>query len=203
MNKFIKKRIEKFKQQSLFNKILDIFLLLLIVLLIFPSTRKELMTYTSKVRMYITSVDEKKEGKSSLEGKFSLVVENKKGKEFDLGDFDDRPVFINYWATWCPPCRAEMPALQKLYNNYKGEVHFLFVTREPFSKTQPFIEDNDYSIPVYQLKSRPQGTLTYQALPTTLLLSKNDSLVFKKRGAMNWNSNKVHSILDEAITGTR
>jgi thiol-disulfide isomerase/thioredoxin len=200
MNKFIKKRIEKYKKQSLFNKILDIVLVLLIIMMIIPGTRKELMTYASKLRMVVSSVNESEAGKNQLEGKTSLLIVDEEGEEYTLNDFEDKPVFINYWATWCPPCRAEMPTLQKLYNKYEDQVHFLFVSREPFATTTQYLTENEYSLPVYQIKSRPSGSLKYQVLPTSLLISSDNQLVFKKKGAVNWFSNDIRSIFEKQIS---
>ncbi len=200
MKKFINKRIEKYKKQSLFNKILDIVLIILIVLILIPGTRKELMTYASKLRMFVTSVDDtNKSEKSQLEGKSSLIFVDEAGEKYTLNDFDSKPVFINYWATWCPPCRAEMPTLQKLYNEYKNQVHFLFISQEPFSTTTKYINENDYNMPVYQIKSRPSGTLEYQVLPTSLLISADNQVVLKKRGAVNWFSRDIRSIFEKQI----
>ena len=202
MKKFINKQIEKFKKQSLLNKILDVVLLVLIILVIIPSTRKELMTYTSKIKMYITSVDEAKEG-PQLDGKSSLHFVDEAGNQYTLGDFEDKPVFINYWATWCPPCRAEMPTLEKLYNDYKEDVHFLFITRESFEKSQGYINENGYEMPVYRITSRPSGSLEYQVLPTSLLISHNNQVVFKKKGAVNWHSKKILKIFDNTVNNSQ
>jgi thiol-disulfide isomerase/thioredoxin len=149
--------------------------------------------------MYLTSVDEKEDGEASLKGKSSLLIVDESGEEFTYSNFEDKPVFINYWATWCPPCRAEMPTLEKLFNDYKDKVNFLFITREPFDKTNEYLDNNGYNIPVYRIKSRPEGSLSYSVLPTSLLISKNNELVFRKEGAVNWHSDKIKKIFRKTI----
>jgi thiol-disulfide isomerase/thioredoxin len=196
MKSFLKKRVQKFKQQSLFGKILDILLVVLILLLVIPATRKELMTYTSKVRMYLTSVNDNENDASPLEGKNSLLFEDSEGNQYSLNDFNDKPVFINYWATWCPPCRAEMPTLQKLYDDYGDQVQFLFISNESFNTIQNYINQQGYDLPVYKVKSRPSGSLAYQVLPTSLLISEDDKVVFKKVGAVNWHSKDILKIFE-------
>ncbi len=75
-----------------------------------------------------------------------------KGLNSDNIDFNtlkDKVVFVNFWATWCPPCIAEMPEIQKLYNDYKNKVVFLFVTNDNWKKVNKFYTENNYNLPTY------------------------------------------------------
>ena len=197
LKKYIVKEYRKFKKKSWLGKGGDILFILLILLLLIPSARKELLTYGSKVRMLFAEVDTQKH--TELKGKSSLLIMAEDGKQYTLSHFQDKPVFINYWATWCPPCRAEMPSLQTLYNEYQDEIHFLFITSESFDKTNSFLESKEYNFPVYKIKSAPMGNLKYEVLPTSLLLSEDDRIVFKKEGAVDWNREKVKRIFEEVL----
>ncbi|MFO8236533.1 MAG: TlpA disulfide reductase family protein [Bacteroidales bacterium] len=197
MKKIIQKQIEKFKSQKLFNKILDIIFVLLIISVIIPATRKEVMTYASKIRMYVTSV-KTNEDNEAIKSPGSLQFVDVEGETQHLNDFSDKPVFINYWATWCPPCKAEMPVLKKLYEDYKDDVNFLFISREPLSETQAFMNKHEYDLPVFRITSSPQGVLSYYVLPTSMFIS-NEKLILSKEGAVNWHSDKIKSIFDEYI----
>jgi thiol-disulfide isomerase/thioredoxin len=191
---FFKKQYKKFKQKKWYSKAGDIFTLLLIVLIIIPSTRKELRTYASKVKMHLTSV-EKEEKQISPDAKSSLILKDTEGNQTTLSAHLNKPVFINFWATWCPPCRAEMSSIQKLYNTYKNEVNFLIISDQSMGKQQGFLEQNNYKLPVYQLLSRPKGSFAYNVLPTTMVISSDEKIILKKEGAHNWNSKKIHDIL--------
>ena len=103
------------------------------------------------------------------------------------------------WATWCPPCVAEMPSLQDLYNDYKDQVVFVFVTSEGAEKVTPFMEKNNYNLPIYNMMSKEPDLLSTQSIPTTYLINKKGEIVIKKTGAANWNSTKVRNQLDELI----
>ncbi|MFP4017614.1 MAG: TlpA family protein disulfide reductase [Bacteroidales bacterium] len=197
MKNFFDKQVEKFKKQSIVSKILDIIFVVLIILIIIPATRKEVMTYASKLRMYITSVNTSSD-RIEVSNDNNLEFIDEKGEQYTFADFSGKPVFINYWATWCPPCRAEMPALEKLYKEYKGDINFLFISQESFSKTGKFIKDHDYELPVYRLVSAPQQPLDYEVLPTTMFIAEG-KLIFNKDGAVNWNSDKIKQILNEHI----
>ena len=193
---FFKKEYHKFREKKWYSKAFDLLFAVLVVLLIVPSTRKEVLTYTSKVRMYLTSVEEKESGEA-LKGQETLVFKDSEGQKHRIGDYFDKPVFINYWATWCPPCRAEMPSLEKLYQRYGDDMHFLFISSQPMSKQQDFITEYGYDLPVYQLMARPGGSFSYSVLPTSMIISGDNRVVMRKEGAVNWQSKKVRDIFSK------
>jgi thiol-disulfide isomerase/thioredoxin len=193
---FFKKQYKKFRQKKWYSKAGDIFTVLLIVLIIIPSTRKELRTYASKVKMHLTSV-EKEKTQINPGAKNSLILKDPSGKQTNLGTHLNKPVFINFWATWCPPCRAEMPSIQKLYEKYKNEVNFLIISDQSLEKQQGFLKQNNYELPVYQLLSRPKGSFSYNVLPTTMIISSDEKIILKKEGAHNWNSKTIRKIIND------
>ena len=196
LTQFFRKEYHKFRKKKWYGKLFDILFVLLLIMLIIPSTRKEVMTYTSKVRMYLTSVEEKEDAEN-IKGQETLVFKDAQGRRHELGDYLDKPVFINFWATWCPPCRAEMPSLEKLYQQYGNDMHFLFISGQPIDKQQQFIREYEYDLPVYQLMSRPGGSFSYSVLPTSLIISGDNRVVMRKEGAVNWQSNKVREIFEK------
>ncbi|MGM0498332.1 MAG: TlpA family protein disulfide reductase [Bacteroidota bacterium] len=195
---FFKKELKKFRKKAWYSKALDIFTVVLIILVLIPATRKELMTYASKIKMHLTSV-EKEEIAVGQKEKNSFILKSSSGAKSSLNEHLDKPVFINFWATWCPPCRAEMPAIQKLYNKYNESVNFLIVSNQDMATQQDFLKKNDYKLPVYQLTSKPEGAFSYSVLPTTYMISNEQKIIFEKEGAHNWNSKKIHAIFDEMI----
>jgi len=192
---WFRKEYQKFKKKRWYSKLFDLLFVVLLVLVIIPATRKELMTYASKVRMYLTRV-EADEQKEELTGERTLVFRDAEGEQSRIGEYLDKPVFINYWATWCPPCRAEMPTLEKLYQQYGEEIHFLFISSEPMNKQQDFLKQQGYDLPVYQLASRPGGSFSYSVLPTSLIIDRENRVVLRKEGAVNWQSKGVREIFD-------
>lgn len=200
IKKWFRKEAEKFRKKRWYSKLLDVLFVVLLLLLLIPSTRKELMTYTSKVRMYLTSVEEN-EQKPRVKGQGTLVLQDGRGHQRRMSSYLDKPVFINYWATWCPPCRAEMPTLEKLYQEYGDQVNFLFVSTQPMAKQQAFLDEYDYDLPVYQLLSKPGGDFNYSVLPTSMIISRDNRVVLRKEGAVNWQSDKVREIFERVSGG--
>jgi thiol-disulfide isomerase/thioredoxin len=200
IKKWFSKEAKKFREKPWYSKLLDVVFVVLVLLLLIPSTRRELMTYTSKVRMYLTSVEEK-EQQTKVKGQGTVVLQDSRGNQRRMSSYLDKPVFINYWATWCPPCRAEMPTLEKLYQEYGGRVNFLFVSSQPMAKQQAFLDEYDYDVPVYQLLSKPGGDFNYSVLPTSMIISRDNRVVLRKEGAVNWQSDKVRKIFDRVSGG--
>lgn len=109
-------------------------------------------------------------------------------------------IFINFWATWCPPCIAEMPMLQKLYNDYGDKITFVFITTDSQEKVNSFYQKHTYNLPTYALKGKlPDVFSKNNSIPATYLIDKNGNIVISKTGAANWNSDKVRNLLDELL----
>ncbi|WP_158975913.1 TlpA disulfide reductase family protein [Cellulophaga sp. L1A9] len=113
--------------------------------------------------------------------------------------YKDRVIIVNFWATWCPPCVAEMPEFQELYQDYKDKVVFLFVTNDDQQKVAAFMAKKQYTLPVYYPKSTTPDLLQSTAIPATFIINKNGEIVVDKTGSANWNSEKIRKLLDRLI----
>ncbi len=118
---------------------------------------------------------------------------------FNLKDKKGKVIILNYWATWCPPCRGEMPSLQRLYDDYKNKVEFVFITSDEKEKVAKFYNEYNYNLPTYQLTSNPASEINTRTLPTTFIIDKNGKLALKEIGASNWNSSSVRALLNGLI----
>jgi thiol-disulfide isomerase/thioredoxin len=118
-----------------------------------------------------------------------------------FNDLENEVVFVNFWATWCPPCRAELPMIQNLYNDYKSKVKFVFVTNENWNTVDSFFKEIGYNLPVYNSLSMPPEIFTKtNSIPASYLIDKNGRILISKTGAANWNSTKVRKLLDNLLT---
>ena len=121
------------------------------------------------------------------------------GKIVSLQEYKGKMIFINFWATWCPPCIAEMPSMQKLYDDYKNKIVFLFVTTDSFEKANKFSTKEGLSLPIYQSVSNPPLELESSTIPATYLIDKQGNVVTAKIGAADWNSESFREKLDSYI----
>jgi len=125
---------------------------------------------------------------------FKLV--NSNGSSVNLSEHKGDVIFINFWATWCPPCVAEMPDLQLLYDAYGEKVTFLFIARDKKEKVSNFMMKKKYNLPVYFESGFTPKTLYSAALPTTFVIDKKGNIVVAETGSAAWNSQSVRSLLD-------
>ncbi|PJB12259.1 MAG: thiol-disulfide oxidoreductase [Flavobacteriales bacterium CG_4_9_14_3_um_filter_40_17] len=121
------------------------------------------------------------------------------GQRFDLKQAKGKVILINYWATWCPPCIAEMHYLDGLYKDYKDKVIFLFISNEDASITRAFLNKKGYELTSTRPVSPPPKLLETNSLPTTYLIDKKGWIVIKKTGSADWNSENTRKMLDELL----
>lgn len=119
--------------------------------------------------------------------------------DINLKDLEGKVIFVNYWATWCSPCRAEMPSIQALYNDYNDKIAFVFITSDEKAKVDAYYTENNFNLPTYNALSNPPAQINTRTLPTTFIIDKKGNLATKETGASNWNSGGVRKMLDKLI----
>ena len=107
---------------------------------------------------------------------------------------------MNFWATWCPPCIAEMPSIQALYNDYNENVVFLFVTNDDFEIVNKFKTKKGFNFKVYQPINEVPENLMTRSIPRTFIINKAGEIVVDESGAVDWNSQKVRQQFDQLLS---
>ena len=119
-----------------------------------------------------------------------FTLQNMNEQEVSLSDYKGKKVFLNFWASWCPPCREEMPDMQKLHEEYGNEIAVLAVNiGESKSTVANFMMQNKLNLPVLLdlNKSIAQDYLV-RAIPTTYILDKDGIIIEKTFGALSYQS---------------
>ena len=191
-----------FKKSSRFKIITDFLFYLLIVLMIIPGTRKSLSEIFIRMTMFRPKVKTESLTEVLSSSDNNVVIQDNNGKNYLIGDFKGEVILINFWATWCPPCRAEMPSFQKLYNDYGKKMRFLFIADDNREKVQKFMTEFNYQLPVYFLGSAVTQTFNIRSIPTTFLINKKGEILVTKKGAANWNSKDFRDNLDLLINSS-
>ncbi len=112
------------------------------------------------------------------------------GNSVKLSEFEGKSVVLNFWASWCGPCKSEMPDFQAAYEEYGEEIHFLMVNctggRETVDSAKEFIEESGYTFPVY-FDTTYEAASTYGAssIPMTFFIDANGDLVTYGMGALS------------------
>ncbi len=120
------------------------------------------------------------------------------GSRTSLEEFEGKTIFLNFWATWCPPCIAEMPNIQKLYEQLENEEGIVFVMLsldEDREKARSYMERKEFSMPVYFLTGRQPGVYNSSVVPTTYIISPEGDIVVEKRGMAKYNTDEFRNFL--------
>ena len=121
---------------------------------------------------------------------------------FTIQDFKGKNLFINYWATWCNPCLAEMPYMAELYENYKGQddLIFLYLSREKLDTIKNYIPKDESlkNLPIYKIVTDDEFFAT-SGIPTTFIVNSKGEVVVKDVGSAFWNDESVFKFLDQLI----
>ncbi len=141
-----------------------------------------------------TNEESQKENDASQQEKESapdFTVYDKNNKEVNLSDFRGKPTIVNFWASWCGPCKMEMPDFEEKYRALGNEINFLMVnmtdgSRETVKIASNFIKKEDYTFPVYfDTKSDAAIAYSVYSLPTTYFIDSDGYVVAQSTGAIN------------------
>lgn len=115
-----------------------------------------------------------------------------------LHDFEGKVIFLNIWATWCPPCIAEMPSIHSLYNRVSDTDNISFVLismDEEFDKAKRFMENRGFTMPIYHYRNKAPGTYQSNVIPTTYIISPDGKLVMEKQGLAKYDTQEFEDFL--------
>ena len=159
------------------------------------------------------SSEESNKAESNKTPAIDFELKDQYGKTHKLSDYKGKVVFLNFWATWCPPCKMEMPDIQKIYEKYekqgeKSEVVVLSVVapntqdEKDVEGIKAFLEENGYTYPVLM----DDGGYTFGAyrissLPTTFMIDKEGNVFGYVQGGLTQEA--MESIIEQTITGKR
>lgn len=187
----------KFIKKHLSNIIFFGFILFLFTPYGLP-VRTTLIKGMSFVTTQIFSIEVDREDIKTLSS-YNWKLVNTDRESINFESLNGKVIVVNFWATWCPPCIAEMPSFEKLYKAYKEDVVFLFVANDEEKKVLKFLDKNEYTFPVYFEASNRPVEMQSNSLPTTYIINRNGEIVVNKTGAVDWNSKKVKNLLDTLI----
>ena len=133
-------------------------------------------------------------------------AEDMDGKQVSLSSQKGKVILLNLWATWCPPCRAEMPSIERLYQKQKDRNFTILALasptppRETRGKIVDFINDNGYTFPVLIDDSRE---ISYQygsgSIPTSWIIDADGKVIARFVGGMEWDSDLMLEVFEELI----
>lgn len=171
----------------------------LLVLLFVPPAKAFLLRGLMEIGLFKPSLAEKQPAASSL-NLAAVRFSDAKGKVIDLQSLKGKVVFLNFWATWCPPCQAEMPSINKLYLQFKADPNVVFIMVDADSdlpKAQKFLNKKNYAMPVYAVAGDIPEQLFKGSLPTTVVFDKQGRISYNEEGAANYAHKKFVAFIEQ------
>lgn len=155
---------------------------------------------TQNSQVIETTVDSATSSPTHQANEVSFTDEN--GKNITLSSLKGKVVFINFWATWCPPCIHEMPSINSLKQSFKGtnEIIFLMVDVDGMmDKSKAFMAENKYDLQVYAPHGEIPSEFLGNAIPTTVIINKKGELVDRLEGGRDYADPVIKKSLDKLI----
>ncbi|GAB3982955.1 hypothetical protein GCM10028806_55680 [Spirosoma terrae] len=183
------------QKQWLQNGLLVVFLLFLF----FTDAGKSVMGGMQQLLLKtgLKDAPTKTEPISQTSGSYSLTLRTLEGKTIQLSDLKGKVVFFNQWATWCPPCRAEMPAIENLYQSVdKSKVAFVMLSIDKEAQKVPdFVQQKGFTFPVYMPAGPMPAAFAAEVVPTTFILTPDGQIAQRIEGLANYDTDEFRNYL--------
>jgi len=131
---------------------------------------------------------------------YNFTLQDLNGNVVNVEGLRGKTLFINVWATWCGPCRIEMPSLEALYKQADtSRVAFLMISVDEYDdheKVKKYIADKRFTFPAYTPVSTLPNILQVRSIPSTFIVAPNGKVVMRKSGLANYNTSKVKELLE-------
>lgn len=125
------------------------------------------------------------------------------GQSLRLSDFKGKVVFLNFWATWCPPCKEEMPSMERLYRRYKDKGFTILALSIDTGGAGPvagFAKKFGLTFPIgLDTKLTVANQYTVRGLPATFLIDRRGTIAAVALGARDWDSKAAHAAIESLL----
>ena len=126
----------------------------------------------------------------------NFIMLNQSGGQTDLTSFQGKKVFVNLWASWCPPCRREMPSIQKLYHSVDtSKVAFIMLgLDDAFEKSKNYMASQKLDMPLYYPAQNMPEMFNVPSIPTTFIFNEKGELIDKIVGGDDYDTDKYRKM---------
>lgn len=158
-----------------------------------PDVREKRVIAQADQSESVSVNDIKKDPKAN----FNLKLRDPEGNIVPLSDLKGKVIFMNFWATWCPPCVAEMPSIDNLHEQMGDEVAFVMLSLDKnFEKAISYNEKKNYDLPIYQLAGQLPAMYRSSAIPTTFVIDSDGNLALTHKGMADYDTDDFKSFLN-------
>ena len=176
---------------------------LALVLLFVPEAKAMMQQGLMKLGLFepkLEKVEPTTQPKSEANYRFEMVYAD--GKAVNMEDLKGKVVFMNFWATWCPPCIQEMPSINELKAKFEGNENIVFLMVDvdgKYKKAQTFMNKRKFNLPVYVPHSEIPKEFLGGAIPTTVILDKKGAIAIRLEGGRDYSAPEMRRGLQQLI----
>jgi thiol-disulfide isomerase/thioredoxin len=184
--------VKIFTRSNILN---GLFAIVILVVMFSPPAKALVLRGLMQVGLFQPDVSERQTVAAASP---ELTLEDENGHALTLSSLKGKVVFINFWATWCPPCIAEMPGINSLAEKLKSNKDVQFVTVDVdhnFKKSRSFLQKHHLTLPLYQATVPIPPEMLGEAIPTTIIIDKTGKMVFRLEGGADYGNSKVEAYL--------
>lgn len=196
------KSMGNFKKWMMSNLSTILLTVLFIIILVNPDAKAWLMRQVASTGILNSSISEAGEKPNAKAAYTGLMLKNEDGTLIDSSHLKNKVVFINFWASWCPPCRAEFPSVEKLYNKYKTnpDIVFLMVNLDDNpSLGKTYLKEKGFTVPFITPAGNIPGELYNGSLPTTVVLDKKGEIRLHHTGVADYSKDSFYRQIDSLL----
>ena len=127
----------------------------------------------------------------------SFSIQDIDGNVVNLQNLKGKKLFVNLWASWCPPCKREIPSIEKLSHSVdNNKVQFLLISLDDqFEQAKKYVSSKGIKLPVYYPAENPPALFNVQGIPATFIFNENGELLKRIDGGENYNTKEYKALL--------
>ncbi len=177
---------------------------LFIVILVNKDAKAWLMRQVASTGILNSTISASKETQeiSTKASYAGFILKNEDGTIIHPSALQNKVIFINFWASWCPPCRAEFPSVQKLYDRYKNNPDMIFLTvnlDDNVASGKSYLKEKGFTVPFIVPAGNIPGVLYSGSLPTTVVLDKKGEIRLHHKGLADYSKDSFYRQIEELL----
>lgn len=180
------------------------FWIVFVVVLFTSSLRAEVFGFIQRgvLELGIMNPDtttETTEDNKAKKASYEVKLLDQNGNKVDMANLKDKVIFINFWATWCPPCIAEMPSIDNLHEHFEKDedVVFLMISLDKnFEKAKKFKSRKEFDFDVHKTLGNLPRVYQSRSIPTTFVVDKDGNIAFEHKGMADYDTKKFKNFIN-------
>jgi thiol-disulfide isomerase/thioredoxin len=127
----------------------------------------------------------------------AFVIQDINGQNINLQNIKNKKLFVNLWASWCPPCKREMPSIEKLYHSVDtAKVAFIMLSLDDnFDKAKAYMKHQKLNLPLYYPTENLPALFNVQGIPATFIFNEKGDLLNRIEGATDYDTDQFRKML--------